>query len=271
MILDTLQRTTLQWTAKKEKLFRQNGEAVPDKVAVIREDDNSYLGTVSKTFGIIQNADCWTIVNECLAKEAVLYKSGELFGGRKVWWALDLGRFDVENLRKFVVLVNSFDGSCRFKAMITTIRPICSNMLNRIGKSAIINLSVKHTVNASIRVHQVQNLFEQATNEYARFTEEIKAMRSRRISHGEFEDYAKSILHMKDENKFAKVITTLKNNMSNDQYLGTMWGAYNAVTQYLEHQRPVRAANEFETRFNNNLFGTVAKMKNAALTLAVGE
>ena len=57
----------LNWTVSKRPLFfqRSNGSTAewPDKVAIVRDDNERALGSVSPNYEIVQNSDLLNLVN----------------------------------------------------------------------------------------------------------------------------------------------------------------------------------------------------------------
>lgn len=142
------QKIAHPWNPVTEPLFRRvpvvtddgptvEYEEVKDSVAVVRDDTNDLIGTVSSTLGesIVSNDELYDVAEALQGKGSdVRYETGgSLFGGRKVWLLLRLNeplvvKGDPNGATiPYYALQNSHDGSGAFRGQATMTRIVCDN------------------------------------------------------------------------------------------------------------------------------------------------
>jgi phage/plasmid-like protein (TIGR03299 family) len=262
-----------------------------DSFFTLRNDVNKVLGTrLGKDYTVYQNNDALAIVDELLGTgKCSIETAGSLDEGRRVFTCLKLNQPLViganDEIKQYILLANSHDGSLSITAMATNVRVVCNNTLSAAlsrSKGAASH-KIRHTANAQDRVKeafQIMGLIEQAskTNEAA-----YNAMKCNKISKEEFFNYIGNIFMTDEEiNGLQKgktdVLSTRKKNILEgvlnyaevgigqrealDKGNLNMWYAYNSVTGYLTSKK----YSSKDDRFNSLLLGDGAtKIKDAGL------
>jgi phage/plasmid-like protein (TIGR03299 family) len=266
MLWDTLMPESLQWEVKTRPIYNYNGMEIPGKREVYRTDTEQHYGIVSPDYTPLQNASCAEFLSTV---DGSVEKCGVFANGAKVWWVMKLPGSMViagEMIHKYSVMVNAHDGTLGFRWFVTPIRPRCSNMMNILIKHAIdFNISTRHTLNIATRVEAARSIFGQVNDVYSEIEQAFTAMATIMFDSSELKKYVASVLQPTDQEgtRFKTAMGIITENYYSD-YIFTDWGAFNAVTKYLEHQRPLRGPGQDERRFSNSLFGVTVKAKQRA-------
>lgn len=167
----------LDWEVVQKPLFvgDANGtgfDQVPDQyVANVRSTDNKVLGVVGTRYKIIQNSDCFKVVDELTCgdvPQAVYETAGSLRGGKQIWMLARLPHIkgmDVDPVELYLVLTNSHDGSKQVQACITAVRVVCNNTLNMAIKGSKNLVQVRHNAKAEKNLVAAREILK-ASHEY---------------------------------------------------------------------------------------------------------
>src|SRR4051794_34975099 len=135
-VAEAIEASGLGWDVELVPLVtRDAGEPAPAR-AVRRATDRRVLGVVGPAYRPLQNRDAFAFLQPLLdAGLASLHTGGSLCGGRKVWLLAQFEReplviADGDEVRKFVLLSNSHDGSSSLRVGFTPIRVVCANTLS---------------------------------------------------------------------------------------------------------------------------------------------
>lgn len=237
--------------------------------------------------------------------EACLETAGSLREGRRVWVlaALNLAPSVIvakadDVVKKYVLLSNSHDGTTAIKVGFTPIRVVCANtlaMAHADGASTL--LRVRHTKNSADALVAVRDVMNTANHSFEATAEQYRLLATKDIVEADLKRYvnavfapkrvalAKSkrsvgmvlvsqiidgILEDEDDlrsNVFPKIQQLFETGRGNNLrgVRGTMWAAYNAVTEYLAYERGANAA----VRLNESWFGSGHALNGRAFTAAL--
>lgn len=297
----------LTWMVEKAPLFVRQpvGDLVvevPGHVAIRRADTLEVLGVLSNQFRPIQNAECFQILDDIAGTAGAIYHTaGSIKGGRKVWALVKLpGNLVVgpdDTVDQYLALMNSHDGSMALTIRFTPVRIVCNNTLNlafdidetgRQRRTADA-IYIRHSESADVRIEEVKRVLGIAAKSFTEAGESYRAMSAMQISNVLLKDYLETVVPMvlpsttpKAEDLEAAatrqseihqaVIRCFEGGRGSDLATskGTVWGAYNAVTEYVDHVYPVlRDGSTSKSRQESALFGTYAQMKRRAYSEAV--
>lgn len=160
------------YTVNKEPLFTKDG-TFADAYATRRSDNGRILGTVSDTYGIIQNDDAFGALEDAFASEGLTQftrKSYVMRGGAAVKVSYKFDRqLTVKRVGDIVGLVlagyNSHDGSTPLILGLEFERLVCMNGMRSTQKE--MSLTKRHSGNIDIsfireRVSEIVNSAQQA-------------------------------------------------------------------------------------------------------------
>jgi phage/plasmid-like protein (TIGR03299 family) len=141
-VAEAIEASGLGWSVAKRRLAIDCGSDLPDVLryrgfdghyATVRQDTDEVLGVVGERYRIVQNHEAFAFVDQLLGSSIHFETAGSLHGGRRVWVLATLpDHVEVggDDVRPYVLLMNSHDGSTAVVAATTPIRVVCQNTLN---------------------------------------------------------------------------------------------------------------------------------------------
>jgi phage/plasmid-like protein (TIGR03299 family) len=289
-IEDGIAAAGLGWEVGTKPLFTADQQEV-DALATYRKDTNEILGIVGKNYKALQNKEAFEFFQPFLdAKEASLETAGSLLNGRRVWILAKINRPDSvivaksdDRVSKYILLSNSHDGTLAVKVGYTPIRVVCNNTLTAAHNSrGSALLRIKHTGNIVETLNEVRDVMNVANATFEATAEKYRTLASKEINSKDLEKYIKIVFATPKQEEEAilngeelqsgqrvmgRIIELFENGRGNDLpgVKGTMWAAYNAVTEYLQYER----GKNISTRLDSLWFGQGATMNRKALQVAV--
>ncbi len=250
------------------------GEAIPDRFATIRTDNNDYLGQVGNRYEIIQNKDAFTFFDSIIDKgEAIFETAGALGNGEKIFVTAKLPDdilVNGEECSKYIILTNSHDGSSSIIAGFTSIRIVCNNTLQAALGNLTNKVSIQHRLGAKDRLAEAYKVMGIASQYMTEVEQIFNQMSNTTIEDEKLKTYIADV--MKPEYKGVitkeeeeKISTRFKNQVdaiyefalshptqTTDAARGTVWGAYNSISGYYNYIAKFK--NE-EDKFKSQMFG----------------
>ena len=291
----------LDWTVEQWPVTASDprtGQNAPagNHVANVRIDTGAVLGVVGTGYHVFQNRDAFDFMDAIVGDKLAMYETaGSLKGGRRIWMLARIPseyRAGPEDLIKpYVLLVNSHDGSTALRVIPTTVRVVCQNTLNLAlhgassgtsrNNGAGTGLTIRHRPNLDARVREARLKLGVVAARFDRFDAELHAMLARELRPQQVTGYFQSRLpraHSDRQRRNQKLILDrLHDNFENDTNTlpgvrHTAWAAYNAVSQWADHQRTFRGDNDqlrAESRLNSVWFGSSHQIKHRAYHAAL--
>ena len=281
-----------QWELKAFDRELGKEALVRNKYANVRKDTGTVLGVVSDHYRIFQNKDCFDFMDSLVADKLAMFETaGALKDGRVVWM---LARIPTEYragtddaIQPYILLTNSHDGSKALRLFPTTIRVVCQNTLNLALRDGLgEGISIRHRPSLSERVSEAREKLGIIHARFDQFDAELHTMLDKQMTGGELERYFNASVPpttgKRAEMRRRKIFHQFQSNFTNATntlpgVTGTAWAAYNAVSQYFDHQRSFKGANSLEKadhQLESIWFGSSHHAKQEAyqraLTLAAG-
>lgn len=272
----------LDWNVGLKPLYLADGRTVEEARATIRESDNSILGVVGTQYKPLQNAEAFNWFQPFLdAKEATLETAGSLRDGKRVFVLAKLNRAPLEiakgdAVEKYILLSNSHDGTLAVRVGFTPIRVVCANTLAMaLNGNASQLIRVRHSQSVVGNLNLIRDIMNAANSQFEATADQYRALAQKQISVKDLETYVKRVFDIPMEREegsrvgnkvMAAVIPLFLKGRGNDlaSIRGTYWAAYNAVTEYVAHERGKDAGN----RLDSTWFGTGAVINTKALAIA---
>ena len=279
----------LDYEVKKVPIFVHPADrnsalvSVDGKFATMRMDTGEVLGVVGGQYTVLQNKDAFGFFDSITGEgEAMFETAGALYAGEMVWMLakmpdyIDLG--DNDRIGKYLLLTNTHDGSRAVRAMFTPIRVVCNNTLNiALGQGFKGNITIRHSASVKSRVAEAGRLMGITNKVYAQVEEMYKRMTLKKFTGDDVVKYVKTLI---PDNKEAETSTRTNNIRSEISELiihgegaslgtakGTLWGAYNGLTEYVDHVRGA-SAKSADKRLESIWFGSGSRLKQDAFDLA---
>jgi len=260
--------------------------------AVVRLDTGAKLGEVGCNWTPLQNSKAFAFFQPFLdAKAATLECAGSLFDGAKVFVLAKIGGTDEivkgDAIERYILLSNAHDGTASLRVGFTPIRVVCANTLAmavRNGTSQLLRL--RHVGDVEEALERVGEAMDVANSRFEATAEQYRALAKVACNKKQLKDLVQVVFRpaipeatgsMPDvtqpipaerESWLLKQIEPLFDAGAGTEIAGvrgTLWGAYNAITEYLAHER----GNSDERRLANLWFGQAASMSQKALQTVV--
>lgn len=264
-----------------------DGTPVPGKMAVLRTDTDRVLGVVSGGYSVIQNRQCFSFMDALVTEGAVRYETvGCLDGGARIWLLARLPahirvKGSDDEVRKYLLLANSHDGSSALRCLFTSVRVCCANTLNAaLRQGAGEGIAIRHRGDLASKVREARQVLGLAQNYFDDLAGQIERTASFYPTPAQLDAYFKAV-HPDPPDRHAARAQNVRNELARlfDEGAGadipevrhTLWAGYNAVSEWIDHHRPTRGKDDTdraENRLASSLFGTGSRLKARAFDLA---
>lgn len=291
-----IQASGLDWSVSKMNMLIPSGMdadgnmfsdiKVPEKVAIVRNDNKTVLGVVGEDYSPIQNHEAFAFFESLIGCGSLKYETaGSLFGGRRIFAVAKTenqvrihGTDDVSE--NYICVFNSHDGSLALKCFFTNVRICCNNTLQIALKGAKNAISIRHTGNISSRIEEARTILNINAEYTHKFEEVANHLAQKQVDRAMVDKFLKDCF--KPVNKDSEEESTRSKNLQNQVrnlfdndpknnlkgIEGTAWSLYNAVTQFADHEA-VSVRKSADNRMNSIMFGNSANLKQKAFDLAL--
>jgi phage/plasmid-like protein (TIGR03299 family) len=281
---EALVAAELDWRVKTAPVFAlDDGDETPVEShrAVVRARDGRALGVVGARYRPIQNEEAFAFLDSvCSEGAAQIHTAGSLEGGRRIWALAKLpGEIRVHQddvTEKYLLLVNSHDGSMALRLFFTPVRVVCANTLNLALRSgASDGISIRHTASATRRIEEARRALGIAGSFYSEFDAVAQRLVRSPFTDAQMRELARRVLPAANDGEASarlektrdKVVELYSEGRGHGPIRGTAWAAWNAVAEFADHHRVNRGRDErarMESRLSSAWFGTGALMKRRA-------
>lgn len=280
--LMTLMPTWAEGVSAKEIYVGRKGQKITGKLATVREADGRPLGIVSPRYRIFQPRDQVDFAMALVAtEEASIETAVELRDGAITMISLELDHLDIVvpkdegAVRTYLQVVNSYDGSYPFEALITHVRGVCQNTIRLARASNLSHFRLRHTGDLHAKTEQARR----ALGITARAVKEFEVIANKLVLKEVVDDQVQEIFRkawpMSDDlsdgrkethNSTLAFENYLRSETIPDSIRGTAWGALQAATEYLDHEYEWRSKSRGEsTKVLELLTGTGQAKKEVIL------
>lgn len=278
---DAMRLAGLDWQVALQPIFSGSNLAqISDHKATVRMSDQKPLGVVGERYTPVQNQDAFSFFDEVVgAGQAIYTTAGALDGGKRIWMLAKLpgevrvGRDDVTE--KYLLLMNSHDGTSALRMLYTPVRVVCQNTLNLALKQGHGDgIAIRHTASATARIDEARRALGLARNYYDGFATEASRLIAAPYSDRQLADLVSVLfpvpaegMSTRTQNLRAKVTELFEFGRGHEGIKGTAWAALNAVAEFADHHRSVRAKKgqeRQEKQLSSTWLGSAAKLKRTA-------
>ena len=302
------QKIGLDWESELLPVFatyKQDGKQkqfkLPDTVAHVRADNKQLLSVVSAGYKPIQNREMAEFADALVEKEHGLTAetAGSLHNGKVVFTlvklAADIAVTDEDVLKNYILLRNSHDCTTAFSAYVTSVRVVCANTLRLSESDARHGISCQHTGNLNEKLEAARYILGLLTDQTKQFEAKVRVLAARHLTKDDVKAYfakvhdvtfgiipepdggdekGKKRFEHRIERRDALLARWAQNYENAQQTLdgirGTAWAAYNAVSQWQDHERGrMGTIQTSDVRVHSNLFGVSDQGKQRAFRTAL--
>lgn len=255
----------------------------PEQKVLYRSDTKTPLSVVSQRYQVVQPKDVLEFYRDLTESAGFeLETAGVLKGGKKFWALARTGQATAlkggDDVRGYLLLATSCDGTLATTATPTTVRVVCNNTLTIAVNGATQDIKVGHR--SRFDPLQVKQQLGIAVSHWDGFMYRMRMLAERKVKTHEAMNYFLRVLcetsaptseqgGLTNERALKRVQALFDGQGRGselDAARGTAWGLLNAVTEYVDHER--RARNT-EYRLDSAWFGQGAQIKQKALETAL--
>ena len=293
------------WDGTPSAVIKPRKIAIPDKYAVIREDNNEVMGVVGNQYNIVQNEEAFAFMDALAGPDKLVryHTAGALFGGKKVWMLAELTHLTFtpvpnDEVKPYLVLMTGHDGQTTLMVFFTGIRVVCWNTwrmalqgASRKGKF----VKIAHRPSAHDRIEEAKEILGLAQKQVVDNAYMMRELAMKSINGAKWNEFLNDLMPLpepKDDekpgrgytmalNKREKLTELFESGVGTDivGVRGTGWGAYNAVTEFTTHLSSVKVGldkdakgydkRKAERKLDSTWFGSSADLNDKALKLLV--
>ena len=264
--------------------FHGLGFNIPGRAATRRKTDGEILGVVSNRYTPVQNIEAFRFFDDVVGTgEAKYHTAGSLRGGTKIWMLAKLDdslSIKGDEVEKYMLLMNSHDGSGALRMWFTPIRVVCMNTLSlaEAGAKRGETFYAKHVGDIGGRISKAREILGLSNIFYSKFAEQANRLALLQLPPHElplllaeafgtngaikaedvvnFEDLG-TAYRVQEMEKVESLFAGRGRGLEGKNIAGTRWAAYNAVVEYIDYEKnfrgPSAADNRLETAwFNGN-------------------
>jgi len=287
----------LDFEVARSGLYLEGEKPVNNRFQAIRRmDTNEVLGVVGPQYTPIQNADAFGVLDHM---EGIKFgRAGYFGGGETCFIQVDLGHeseiLSGDSVVSYALVRTNHSGKKVVSFVLTPLRVICQNTLRAAlnKKNNFGHIKISHNSQGQEQIDEAKELIVWSKQNFGNYTEIFKQFAKKEITQAEAKLFVESVIRPnkrkayieaefnidpanpyslnnpyedKDDPRAIQAILDLAESSPLRAKEGTLWGIYNAVTEYLDHGRPFRpnSSAQAESHFGENV------MKSAAFDSAV--
>lgn len=292
---EAIKAASLDWKVTKAPLYIKIGAKFrqeKDRFATIRMDQKDprsspVLGIVGSTYVPLQNSNAFSWFDDIVGQKAAIYETaGALGKGERVWILAKLPtqiRVVGDDLvDKYLLLSNSHDGSSGVQVKFTPIRVVCQNTLT-MALSDGRGISIHHNASMERNMKLAQVNLGIINDRFTKIEEGFKRISGVMLNSERLGVYVRKVFPdppNKDDN--AALRRSVESRQRSSELFesgygnrlsgakGTLWAAYNGVTEFVDHHIGKRTSAErrLDSAWFGNGYLTKARAFKVALALS---
>jgi phage/plasmid-like protein (TIGR03299 family) len=286
---EAIEAAGLNYLVELKPLKTNDGNEVPTRKATVRVDTSDVLGVVGNGYVPVQNFQAFGFLDAVVADGGLRYHTaGALGKGEKIWMLAKLpGHIQVKNssdiVDKFLLLSNAHDGTAALRVYFTPIRVVCQNTLALAERrSQGQGVTILHRGDLQAKIRDAQEVLGFANRFYDDAGERINRLASHYPTQAQLSAYFRNVYPDPEEGKESSRAANIRQELHRlfEEGIGhdepsikhSSWLALNAVTEFVDHVRPSRGANDADRagrRLNSIWFGSGSHLKQRAWNLAL--
>lgn len=277
------------WKVTKQPIVvAGTGLRVPGRWATVAQigDERVVLGDVGNLYVPRQPEETFAFGDNIVdSGEAKWERAGKVRGGKVIFGAMELCHLgisvpgDDSDIKPYLLLVDSFDGSTHTEGIVAYIRPVCDNTFEMArGTDTQYRFAIRHTGTLDGKIQMARDAIGIAFKHNAEVKELVTRMALTSIVDEQVLDIFRTTVWPVNIETIGE--TRLENHASTrayENYLtsptiegvrGTVWGAFNAVTEFTDHIATYsgeKEVTEDSSRADAILFGRAQMRKDRAM------
>jgi len=255
---------------------RSLAASVADRWVTTRTDTGEVLGIVGRGYEPVQNRDAFSFFDSLVADGTASYETAGIIGrGERMWILAKLPGFitvnENDHVNKYLLLSNSHEDCRSVRVQLTPVRVVCNNTLTAALQGAG-EVHLRHTSRGSDDAKKALAVLALSNRLFGELDTVFNRMALTKITGDQLLDYVKALVPddgMDVEGEAAgktreAVLNLYESGQGAGLSRGTLWGAFNCVTEYTDHLM----GGEPSTRLESIWFGRGEELKLKAFRLA---
>lgn len=281
---EALEAAGLDYHAKKTPIFLEGGIAIPDRYAVVTDEDpNTALGIVGKSYQPMNNREAFELIEEIVDEGKMSYEAGGITIGHKD--LLDRSKAFIvcrgepfyihdEPYNQFLIARNDFTGLGGVTYMTIAEREWCLNGAVRYlgGKKSQLQISIQHSRNTQDKLQKTKFLINQQLEVIEDIKKEAELFAGVHMTREEFEKKIIPIVlekrglvekekeRQRGQERLERTVGELLQAYNADDtqnYNNTAYKAILALSDYETHSSPLRETGNGQMYLNRIMKGMV--------------
>lgn len=288
---EAIRAAKLDWRVTKKRLVALDPHhmlQIPGQYAVVREDrwghpDCPVFGIVGEEYTPLQNSAAFRFFDDVVGrKEAIYHTAGALGQGERVWILAKLpGEIRVvgdDVAEKYLLLSNSHDGSSSVQVKFTPIRVVCNNTLTMALRSGP-TLRIQHNRRLRDRLSHARVDLGVIQRRFVDLEGGFRRMAAVQLDRDKLSEYLGLVFPEPPAGADGRSLRRVARERAEAERLfdqgigsrlkgvtGTLWAAYNGVTEYVDHVRYPETSKD--RRLESIWFGEGYQVKARAFKIA---
>ena len=288
---EAIEAAHLDWEVSMQPIYikREDGfQEISDKKAIVRTDTGKIFNVFTNQYTPVQNSESFKFFDGVVgAGEAIYHTAGSLKGGRRVWILAKLNgalKVSQDVLDKYILLVNSHDGTLALTMKMTAVRVVCNNTLQTaLGGGRKDTFYSRHTPQIISKVTDARTILGLADVYFENLMMGINRLVEKQMNQTALDGFVSELFVRQEggrqdaltQHSISETVKLFESGRGNDVIgvRGTAWAALNAVTEYVDHVKPVgrnlatagaRNVVVDDKRLHSAWFGTGSDIKQRA-------
>jgi phage/plasmid-like protein (TIGR03299 family) len=255
----------------------------PDRFMTVRTNPVSgtvdYLGIVGADYVPVQNEQVAEILDLLVDESGAHFETaGSLRQGRSVFVTMKLPEVmsiaGIDDHDLYLAATTSHDGSACLRLDATPVRIVCANTQRMAYAASRASYTFRHTTNVTNKINQARQAMGLMWQHFGAFKTEADKMINEALTMGEFDAIVSQLWPLADDvtaatrNRHRQRSATLRYLVRDADtqaaIVGTRWGGYQAVAEYVDHYAPASSPTVRATRA---VTGSGAEVKARAFEL----
>jgi phage/plasmid-like protein (TIGR03299 family) len=273
------------WNVDKKPIYvGRKGAQIPRKFATVRADGTP-LGIVGPGYKVLQMEEAFGFGDNIVdSGDAKWERAGSLRGGALVFGCMEFAHLGITvpgdeadgQMKPYLLMVNSFDGGSPFQGIITFVHPRCTNTFEMAVSGGHSRFRIRHTGTLEGKIQMAREALGITFGHVQEATEYISRLALKHLVDDQVEAIFKEVWPISEtateahveEAAATKAFELYNTSPTVAPIIGTAWGAFNAVTEYIDHvadYKEGRTNSLADVKTNSILFGTAGSRKERAL------
>lgn len=267
----------LEFQVLESPAYRLDDVPIAGYKVLYRSDNMANLAIVSEEYRVFQNEDEKPRTQRFIDSGHLdIETAGVLRQGKRCFTLfkvkdslLEVGKGDPVEL--YLLRAWGHDGMFGHHTQFTAVRVVCMNTMRAALNDGNAHIRFAHKSGIHEAVSDITDIVLKGKARFEEVVEAYKAFTKKPCNPAEFEAYVKTVLQVPPKQKeLPRAYKELWNNFCNGPGAdlpgarGTMWGAYNAFTDWIDHSR-----GKEENRLNSTWFGEGAMIRQRAFDTAL--